>query len=131
MINLILMALGTYRFGIGRADYQQLTRFAEYRWEQLPRVGRRPASQYLGPGLETLTLDGTIYPHFKGGLRQVASMRLIAGTGVPLFMTDGLGFAWHRWCIVSVSETGSFLMADGAPRRIEFTVELQAYGADR
>jgi tape measure domain-containing protein len=31
---------------------------------------------YLGPDTEEITLEGVIYPHFKGGLRQVEIMRL-------------------------------------------------------
>jgi len=131
MISLVMMALGTFRFGLGQADYQTFARHAEYRWEQVPRVGRAPAAQFLGPGVQTVTLSGVIYPHFKGGLRQVETMRAIAGQGQPLMLTDGLGWVWDRWVVISVQDQQSYLMSDGAARRIEFTVELQSYGADR
>jgi phage protein U len=130
MRDLIMMALGRFRFGVNRANYQTFSRNAPYRWAKQERLGRAPALQYLGPDTEEITLEGVIYPHFKGGLRQVELMRLIARQGVPLMLVDGLGFVWQRWCITTVDERRSFLMADGSPRKIEFSVSLQSYGGD-
>ncbi|MCB5198608.1 phage tail protein [Loktanella sp. TSTF-M6] len=131
MNSLVMMALGVFRFGVAGADYQTFRRTAEYRWEQIDRVGRQPAAQFAGRGTESVTLSGVIYPHFKGGLRQVELMRLQAGLGQPLILVDGLGFIWDRWVITSVEETKSVFMADGAPRKIDFAVDLQSYGGDR
>ncbi|MCA3456479.1 MAG: phage tail protein [Rhodobacter sp.] len=125
------MALGTFRFGVNRASYQMFTRDAAYRWAKQDRLGRDPALQYLGPDAEEITLEGVIYPHFKGGLRQMELMRAVARQGVPMMLVDGLGFVWQRWVITRVSETKSLFLADGAPRRIEFNVTLRAYGSDR
>jgi phage protein U len=126
-----MMALGTFRFGVNRASYQMFTRDAAYRWAKQDRLGRDPALQYLGPDAEEITLEGVIYPHFKGGLRQMELMRAVARQGVPMMLVDGLGFVWQRWVITRVSETKSLFLADGAPRRIEFNVTLRAYGSDR
>ncbi len=127
----VMMALGAFRFGIGSGDYQQLRRAASWRWPVQERVGRAPASQFTGPGVQTVTLSGVIYPHFKGGLRQLDAMRALAGLGRPMMLVDGLGFVFDTWCIVEVSETKSVLMRDGAPRKIEFEIGLQSYGGDR
>lgn len=128
--GLVMMALGAFRFGMNSADYQTFSRTAGFRWAKQDRLGRAPALQYLGPDTEEITLEGVIYPHFKGGLRQVELMRVTALTGLPLILVDGLGFVWQRWCIVEVTERRSFLMSDGAPRKIEFSVRLQSYGGD-
>jgi phage protein U len=130
-LGTIMMALGTFRFGVNRASYQMFTRDAAYRWAKQDRLGRDPALQYLGPDAEEITLEGVIYPHFKGGLRQMELMRAVARQGVPMMLVDGLGFVWQRWVITRVSETKSLFLADGAPRRIEFNVTLRAYGSDR
>ena len=129
-LSLVMMALGAFRFGVNRANYQTFIRSASWRWEAQDRVGRRPALQFLGPGTEEITLEGVIYPHFKGGLRQIELMRLVANAGQPLILVDGLGWVWERWVIVGVEERKSVFMADGAPRKIEFTVNLKAYGSD-
>ena len=127
---MVMMALGAFRFGVNQAQYQSFTRTAAFRWAKADRLGRAPASQYLGPDAEEIGFDGVIYPHFKGGLRQAELMRAVAGTGVPLMLVDGLGWVWRRWCIIEVSETRSLMLADGAPRKIEFAARLQAYGED-
>jgi phage protein U len=130
-LGTIMMALGTFRFGVNRASYQSFTRDAAYRWSRQDRLARAPALQYLGPDAEEITLEGVIYPHFKGGLRQMELMRAVARLGQPMMLVDGLGFIWQRWVITRVSETKSLFLADGAPRRIEFNVTLRAYGSDR
>lgn len=59
-----MMMLGQYRFSIDSAAYQTFTRSTEYRWEEQKRLGKDPAMQFVGPGTDTITLEGTIYPHF-------------------------------------------------------------------
>jgi len=130
MLSTIMMALGAFRFGVMGDSYQELTRKAGYRWEGQDRLGREPAQQFVGPGAEEITLSGVIYPHYRGGLRQVEVMRLIARTGTPLMMVDGLGWVWQRWVIIEVTETKSVLFSDGTPRKIEFRVVLRSYGED-
>lgn len=130
-LSLVMMRLGGFRFGIGKGAHQEMTRSSPFRWHAVNRIGREPAMQYGGPGSEEMRLQGVIYPHFKGGLRQVDLMRVQAGSGVPFLMVDGMGWVWKRWVIVNVTDTKSFFMADGAPRKIEFTLTLQSYGPDR
>jgi len=73
--------------------------------------------QYGGPGVEEMRLQGVIYPHFRGGLRQVDAMRAQAGTGVPFMMVDGMGWVWKRWVIVNVSDTKSILCPMARPAK--------------
>ena len=131
MADLVMMALGAFRFAMARSDYQTFQRSAAYRWEEVTRAGRAPAYQFAGPGAETITLSGVIYPQFAGSFRQMELMRLQAGLGIPMMLTDAMGFVWRRWCITQVSETRTLLMGDGSPRKIEFDVGLTAYGEDR
>lgn len=128
--SLVMMGLGLFRFGVNRAAYQTFTRTAAFRWEKIDRVGRAPGLQFLGPDAQEITLEGVIYPHFKGGLRQVELMRSVAGLGQPFMLVDGLGWVWDRWAITEVVERKSVFLADGAPRQIDFTLSLQAYGGD-
>jgi phage protein U len=129
-LSVVMMALGAFRFGVNRANYQTFTRSASWRWEAQDRLGRNPALQFLGPGTDEISLQGVIYPHFRGGLRQVELMRFVANAGQPLILVDGLGWVWDRWVITSVEETKTLFLADGAPRKIEFSVGLKAYGSD-
>ena len=126
----MMMILGVYRFALSTAAYQSLKRQSEYRWQELNRLGANPALQFTGFGVETIDLEGVIYPHFKGGLRQVTLMRAEAGIGKPLMLISGNGSAFGRWCIAKISENQSIFMKDGAPLKIEFSLSLKRYGED-
>lgn len=130
-VSIVMMALGLFQFGMNGSNYQTFRRAAAYRWQPLNRVGRTPAMQFMGPDTQEITLSGVIYPHFKGGLRQVELMRLAAAQGEPMILVDGLGWVWESWVVVSIEETKTLLMSDGAPRKIEFALTLQSYGADQ
>ena len=130
MASSYLIKLGAYTFSIDSAAYQTLSRTTEYRWRAQPRVGRLPAQQFIGPGEETLSLEGVIYPHFKGGLGQLDAMRAEAGKGEPLMLVDGTGRIWQQWVINQVEETHKILFEDGTPRQMEFRLQLSRYGED-
>ncbi|MFA5712135.1 phage tail protein [Mycolicibacterium sp.] len=126
-----MMMLGTeYMFSVSTAAYQSLRRSAAYRWPAQERIGRRPARQFVGPGDETMTLDGTIYPHYLGGIGQIERMREVAGRGDPLALVDGRGSNLGQWCIERVEETDTVFGADGRPRRMDFVLGLVRYGED-
>lgn len=126
----VMMGLGAFRFAIDTAAYQQLQRTSEYRWESQDRIGRAPAMQFIGAGHETFTLEGIIYPHFKSGLGQLDLMRAQAGLGVPLTLVSGFGRIFGFFVIMTVDETQTFFLANGMPRKQEFSLELKSYGTD-
>lgn len=125
-----MMGLGPFRFSLETAAYQNLTRTDEYRWESQERIGRHPAMQFIGAGHTTLSLDGTIYPSFKGGLGQIERMRAVASFGSPLFLVSGGGRIFGQFVIMHVEETQTFFFKDGTPRKQDFALELKSYGAD-
>jgi phage protein U len=125
-----MMALGTYRFSIDSAAYQELKHSQAYRWQAQERIQRRPAMQFLGAGEESIELSGVIYPHFKGGLEQLDTMRAEASKGQPLLLVDGLGFVWGQWVITQIDEGQSFFQGNGQPLKQSFQLKLVNYGAD-
>jgi len=126
----MLMALGEFRFSVATAAYDRLRDVAAYRWTAQDRLGRAPALQYLGPGERTVELDGTIYPHHKGGLGQVDRMREMARMGEPLLMVSGRGDVLDLWVITRVEEDQSHHLRAGEPRKQAFRLALQFYGED-
>jgi phage protein U len=125
--------LGTYQFSLDTAAFDTLQRQTAYRWQAQQRIGRAPAMQFLGAGEDTVELNGTIYPHFRGGLGQLALMRAAASNGEPLPLTYAFETAGQYaglWCIQSVRDNRSVFFRDGAARKIEFSLTLAAYGED-
>lgn len=126
----VMMGLGTYRFALATAAYDEFSRTTEHRWASLDRAGRSPALQYLGPGSDTIQLSGVIRPSFAGGLDQIEAMRAEAATGTPRMLVDGLGWIWGRWAIRSIEDRQRIFFGDGVPREMAFSLSLEFYGED-
>lgn len=119
-----------FYFGIDTAAFDELRRRSDYRWAAQERLGRRPAQQGTGLGDERLTLKGAVFPHWRGGTRQLDAMRAIGARQEPFVLTTGYGEVLGTWCLVSVDEAQSALLAGGIPRKQEFTLEMTRYGDD-
>ena len=127
----IMWMLGPFMFSRDTAAPSTSRRTAEYSWPGQGRFGRDPALQFTGNGADTIKLDGTIYPHYRGGLNQIAAMRELAGLGEPQLLIDGRGMVYGKWVIQRVEETGTVFLDNGTPRKISFRISLQRYGEDR
>ncbi len=128
-----MAALGPYQFSLETAAFDTLQRSTDFRWAAQNRIGRAPAQQFLGYGEDTIELQGTIYPHFRGGLGQLSAMRAMAARGEPLplvYAFETAGQYNGLWCIKSVKDARSVPIRNGAARKIEFTLQLVAYGED-
>ncbi len=132
----VMAGLGALRFEVSDLNFQSLERGFEYRWVAQERLGRRPAQQFMGPGEETVKLDGTIYPGhplFEGALNQLNELRSKAMSGQPYRFganVGGVGRNYGRWCIRRVTDNQTYFNPNGTPRKVEFTIELVEYGAD-
>lgn len=120
----MLMTLGFFVFDMPTAPYQQLQRQTDWRHPSQSRVGQRPAYQYLGPGDDTITLTGVLYPELTGGRLSLDLLRTMAEQGKGWPLIEGSGRLYGFWSITSISETSSELMRDGTPQKIEFSITL-------
>lgn len=123
----VMLALGEFQFSVNTAAYQELTRTTEQRWQAQDRFGKLATLQHTGPGTETITLPGVIFPQYRGGLGQVDRMRRIAARAVPLALITGAGRILGRYVIERVEERQSVFAAAGIARKIEFTLNLRLY----
>ena len=122
-----MLKLGEFIFSVDTAAYQTLQRSTARKWGKIDRIGKRAAMQDLGPGDDTISLPGIVYPHYKGGLGQIDKMRAMQAKGEPLMLVDGLGNVHDKWVILSVGEKDSFFFKDGVARKQEFTLKIQRY----
>lgn len=123
----VMMRLGIYKFSIGTAAYQELSRSASYRWARQERIGTNDALQFTGMGPETVDLRGAIFPLFNGSGNETAKLRLQASIGLPLPMIDGLGKVWGLWAVEQINEKQSVFLDNGAAKKIEFDLRLARY----
>ena len=120
-----LMAFGMFVFSLETAAYQDFQRQTEWRHGSTSRIGTNPARQYLGRGDETITLQGVLLPALAGTVLSLDTLRTMADTGKAYPLIEGTGRIYGVWVIESLSETRTIFFADGAARRIEFTLSLK------
>ncbi len=119
-----------YFFNLDTAAFDELRRSSAFRWASQERLTRRSAQQAVGIGDEKLTLKGAIFPGFRGGIKQLDTLRSLGGKLQPLTLTTGYGDVLGAWCMTSVEEEQSALLAGGIPRKQGFTLEFVRYGDD-
>jgi phage protein U len=121
----MMMALGMFVFGLPTLAYQELQRQTEWRHPSTSRIGARPARQYIGPGEDSITLPGLLVPELTGETLSLDALRIMADTGKAWPLIEGTGKIYGLWIIDSLQETRTLFFADGASRRIEFTLSLK------
>lgn len=119
-----------FYFNLDTAAFDELRRQTQFRWASQERLSRRPAQQAVGVGEDKLSLKGVIFPTFKGGLKQLDTLRSIGGQLLPLNLTTGYGVVLGTWCLGSVEEEQGALLAGGIPRKQTFSLEFTRYGDD-
>lgn len=120
----MMMAIGFFVFGLHTAPYQQLQRQVSFRHPSASRVGARPARQFAGPGDDTITLSGVLYPEITGGKLTLEALKAMAAEGMAWPLIEGTGLVYGLFVIEDISETHSEFFPDGAPRKIEFALRL-------
>lgn len=120
----MMMAYGLFVFGLSTAAYQELQRQTEWRQQGQARIGRRPARQFLGPGDDTIQLNGTLLPQFTGGQQNLDQLRQMADQGAAWPLIEGTGRYYGLYVIQSLNERRSKFMRDGIAQQIEFDISL-------
>ena len=126
----MLMALGTFVFGIQTLAYESLTKETTWRHASQSRVRARGAKQFLGIGDTTIKLPGWIAPGQVGLQMSLSMLEGMANTGKAFTLVDGLGLFHGVYVITSLNETHSFLNRFGQARKIEFELGLERIDED-
>lgn len=119
-----LMALGMFLFEIGTLPYDEMQRKTDWQHARSSRVGARDATQFTGPGDETISLSGAVYAEIADGRVSLDDLRSMADDGEALPLVDGTGIVYGNFVITAIDERHAFMMADGRARRIDFGIDL-------
>ena len=126
-----LLGLGSFRFQVTPLNIQELDNAFPVRWAPQNRVGGRPGMQHFGPDVETMTLDGVMYPShvlFAGAEQRFEELRSPTNTSRPHRLASGNGRHYGLWVITSTNRKGSFLNPDGSFRKLEFSIDISHFG---
>ena len=123
-----LLALGLFLFAIDTLPYAELQRRMDWRHGKAERHGARPASQYLGPGDDKITINGSIVPELAGrggSYSSLSRLREMAASGDAWPLVDGAGTVLGSFRIMAVDERQSAHVPGGFARKIDFAVDLE------
>ncbi len=122
----MMMSLDQFVFSLSTAPYKELQRQRNWKHRTSSRVGVRDASQYTGAGDDTITLNGTVVPAESfGSIASIKQLATMADAGDAYVLVDGAGNVYGAYIIDGLNETQTFHTAEGAPKKIEFTLTLK------
>ncbi|MBN3728479.1 phage tail protein [Burkholderia sp. Ac-20379] len=120
----MLMSLDQFVFSLTSAPFQQLARARGWKHASKTRIGKRDARQYVGPGDDTITLEGLVAPETIGSIASIDELAAMADHGDAYVLVDGGGNVYGAYLITALNETQTYHTPDGTPRRIAFTLTL-------
>lgn len=121
----MLMALGEFVFSLPTLAFQDLFRRTSWRWAENSRIGVRAASQFLGPGEDTITLAGLLVPQMIGDASSIRQLRALGDQGEAWPLVDGTGRVHGAFVLTDLEERQTMLLQDGVPRRTDFSITLK------
>ncbi len=120
----MLLALGLFAFGIPTLAHDELQRRSAWKHATSGRIGARDATQYVGPGEETIAIGGTAYAELSNGRASLDELRAMANSGDAWPLVDGAGQVFGAYVIQTIDEGQRHLLPDGTPLKIDFTINL-------
>lgn len=125
----MLLSLDDFVFSLETLAYQELQRQVSWKHPSTSRIGARNASQFAGPGDDTITLTGVLATEINS-LQSLDDLYAMGDVGDYYVMVDGAGYVYGAFTIESISEQQSYHLEDGTPRKINFTITLKRVADD-
>lgn len=128
MADRALLSLGLFVFAMDTLPFAELQRRTDWRHDKAERHGLRAASQFLGPGQDTITINGTLAPELggiAGTYSSLGRLREMAASGDAWPLVDGTGTQLGIFRIMAVDERQTVHTPDGLARKVEFAIDLE------
>lgn len=126
----MLLSLGMFTFEQDTVLFDQLRRRRTWRHPSGDRVGARPSSQYAGPGDDLISLGGLLAPGQIGNPASLDELAEMADAGEAYPLVDGEGYVYGAYVIEGLDESKKYFMVDGAPRLVDFSIDLKRVDDD-
>ena len=124
--NYAMAVLGMFVFTQKTIPFQTLDRESNWRHPTNSVVGGMPKTQFTGKEGEKITISGRLMPEITVGRFSIKMLELMADSGGSFPLIDGATFELVGFFVIeSLSETRSEMFGDGAPRAIDFTLNLK------
>lgn len=131
MMQIPTAQLGRHVFGLTTASVDTLNRVWNFRWASQDRLGLHPTKQFTGPGNQTFSIPGMIYPGEIGDPYFIEEIAKDGDKGHPLLLVTNIkdvGRVYGYWCLEGCQETSGNLDYRNQARTISFSLSLSFYG---
>jgi phage protein U len=120
----MLLSIGPVIFDqvVNATDYERTT---AQDFARKDVISARKGFEDVGPGDDTLTINGAVFPDHLGGRSAPALLRAMADQRTPQLILWGDGSVAGWWLVTETREKGTYLAADGHARMVEMTVTCQ------
>lgn len=119
----MLITLGEFVFWALGTPYETIDRDTRWRVPTSQRVSQRPLLQFVGPGDDRITINGTLYPQLTDGAASIEDLRRLGDEGESMPLVDEAGWVYGLFAIESLRERQAAFMW-GGPQKIDFTLSL-------
>ncbi|WP_459906939.1 phage tail protein [Caballeronia sp. HLA56] len=127
----MMMSLGQFLFSLRSAPLKELQRQRNWKHRTSSRVGARDASQYVGVGDDTITLNGMVaQDNSIGTIASLTELAKMGDSGDAYVLVDGSGTVYGAFVIESLNETASYHTVAGVARKIEFNLSIKRVDDD-
>ncbi len=128
----MLMSLGQFVFMTTSLAFKEIQRQRSWNYANNAVAFGRAKKQFMGAGEDSVTLPGLIYEEYGFGSRfALDDLASMADTGQGFVLMDGSGYLYGVYVIDSIDETKSFLVDNGVPRKVDYTLKLSRADDDR
>lgn len=117
-------AIGLFAFDTSTLLFSDLDRNRSWRHPRTEVFGSLAASQYVGPGEDTVNISGVAIPEICGKYSQITALAAMADAGDAYPLVRGDGMVLGHFTIERMTERHSNMIDTGEARSIEFTLEL-------
>lgn len=119
-----VMALGLFVFSVPTLTYEQLRRRSDYRFARNGRLGARDAAQFVGPGDQTISLDGKAHAELCDGEASLDTLHAMAAEGEGQALVCSNGRVYGNFVVTGIDERHILFASDGTSLAIEFGIDL-------
>lgn len=124
--NFALAIFGMFPFMRQTVPFQSLSRDTSWRHPTNSVVGAMPKAQFVGKEADTIQLSCRLIPELTGGSLSIAALRLMADSGAAYPLIEGSTFMLLGFFVIeNIHEEQSELFGDGAPRVLDFSMQLK------
>lgn len=120
----MMMSLGLFIFSLPTVVFQELSHKREVRFAENERIGAPDAFQFIGPGPETITLNGVTAYGINHASASFAVLNRMLQSGRAHTLIDGLGNVYGQYIIRSLDLKKSSFRKFGQAKRTEWSMQL-------